>query len=154
MKQFCHSPIHVWLQQLRIEKKDEALEWRHPQRIDVVRIQCVHHLHKTTMEVLIKTFNSTKPRDVQNQPNGTNMKCVPWYSDCNSPDPSKLKLATTMIAKRKHKGWLNELVHISLGMVEELQLPIETEEEGEISLHQVLMSLRSKVVQVHYISGH
>ena len=31
------------------------------------------------------------------------------------------------------------LVRISLGMVEELQLPIDTEEEGEITLHQVLM---------------
>ena len=30
-------------------------------------------------------------------------------------------------------------------MVEELQLPIEIEGEGEITLHQVLMSLRSKV---------
>ena len=30
-------------------------------------------------------------------------------------------------------------------MVEELQLLIKTEEEGEITLHQVLMSLRSKV---------
>ena len=30
-------------------------------------------------------------------------------------------------------------------MVEELQLLIDTEEEGEITLHQVLMSLRSKV---------
>ena len=30
-------------------------------------------------------------------------------------------------------------------MVEELDIPINTEEEGEITLHQVLMLLRSKV---------
>ena len=104
------------------------MEWKHPQRIDVVTIQCTHHLRKTTVKALIKTFISMKPRDKQNRPNGTNVKCVPWYSGRNSPDLIKLKLATAMTVKRKHKDWLNELVHISSGIEEELQLPIETEE--------------------------
>ena len=49
-----------------------------------------------------------------------------------------------MIAKRHHKQWLEKLTHIDLDMVEELYMPIMTQAEEEITLHQVLISLRSK----------
>ena len=62
--QFHNLPIHVKVQQLKIEKTDNTYEWKHPKRIDVVTIQCAHHLRRTTVQALIKTFNSSKPRDV------------------------------------------------------------------------------------------
>ena len=40
---------------------------------------------------------------------------------------------------------MNHITHIILGMVQDLYLPIKTETEGEINLHQVVMSLRSRV---------
>ena len=49
-----------------------------------------------------------------------------------------------MTAKRYHKQWLEKLTYIKLDMVEELYMPIMTQAEGEITLHQTLMSLRSK----------
>ena len=49
-----------------------------------------------------------------------------------------------MIAKIHHKKWLDKLTHIDLDMVEELYMPIMTPVEGEITLHQVLISIRSK----------
>ena len=99
-RQFRKLPIHGKLQQLCIRKKDDKLDWNHPQRIDVVTIQCAHYLHKTIVKTLRKIFNSTKPKDVENRPNDTNAKCVPCYSDCNSLDQSTVKLATTMVAKK------------------------------------------------------
>ena len=115
-------------------------------------IQCVHHLRKTTVKALKKTFNSTKPNDVENRPNGMNAKMVPWYSSCNSPDPTKIELGIAMTAKGKHKNWLDKVVHISLGMREELQLPILSEADREITLHQILMSLRSNVCYYMYLT--
>ena len=97
------------------------------------------------MKALRKTFNSTKAKDVENRSNGTNAKMVPWYSNRNSPDSTKIKLGIATTAKRKHKQWLEKLVHILLGMVEELQTPILSEANGEITLYQILMSLRSKI---------
>ena len=102
-KHFCKLPIHVKIQQLCIRKNDDKFDWNHPQCVKVVMIQYAHHLRKTTQKALRKTFNITKPKDVENRPNDTNAKCVPWYSDHNNPDPSKLKLATAMTTKRKHK---------------------------------------------------
>ena len=49
-----------------------------------------------------------------------------------------------MIAKKHHKQWLEKLTHIELDMTEELYMPIMTQAEGEITLHQTLMLLRSK----------
>ena len=37
------------------------------------------------------------------------------------------------------------IVHVSLGMIEGLEFPINTEEEGEITLHQILMLFRSNI---------
>ena len=50
-----------------------------------------------------------------------------------------------MRAKGRHVKWLNKLTHIKLGMVAELQMPIVSEADGEVTLHQTLMGLRSKI---------
>ena len=109
--QFHNLPIHVKVQQLKIEKTDKPYAWGHPERVDVVTIQCANHLRKTTVKALIKTFNSTKPRGVQNRPNGTNAKCVEWWGDRNSPIPIKSELNTAKLAKGKHREWLDYSTH-------------------------------------------
>ena len=69
---------------------------------------------------------------------------VEWYGNTPSPNPNKEQFCVAMTAKRHHKQWLEKLTHIKLDMVEELYMPIITQAEGEITLHQVLISLRSK----------
>ena len=77
-KHFSKLPIHVKIQQLLI-KTDDKFERNDSWCVKVVTIQCAHHLRKVTMKALKKTFNSVKPKDVKNRPNGTNAKMVPWY---------------------------------------------------------------------------
>ena len=161
-RHFRKLPIHGKIQQLRISRTRDKFEWNDSRSVKVVTIQSAHHLRKIIVKALRKIFNSTKPKDVENTSNGTNAKMVPWYSNCNSPDPTKIELGIAMTAKGKHKQWLEKLIHISLGIVEELQMPILSEVDGEIILYQILMSLRSKVyynctifqtINKHAVSG-
>ena len=69
---------------------------------------------------------------------------VEWYRDAWSPTPNRDQLEVAMIARSHHKTWLNNLTHIDLDMVEQLYMPIKTLVEGENTLHQVLISIRSK----------
>ena len=69
---------------------------------------------------------------------------VEWYGDARSPTPNRDQLEVAMIARRHHKTWLDNLTHIDVDMVEQLYMPIKTSVEGEITLHQVLISIRSK----------
>ena len=143
--QFRNLPIFVKIQQLKIEKTDERYDYGHPERTDVVSIQCAKHLRHTSFKACQKTFNSTKPRDVQNRPNGTKATCVEWWGDNNSPVPIRSKVKKARLAKEKHRKWLDSVVRMPLGMVKDLHIPLEIEGEGEINLHQVVMSLRSSV---------
>ena len=77
----------------------------------------------------------------------TTAKFVPRFSDYNNPDPSKLQLTTSNIAKKKKKkkkNWMKNIVHLSLGMIEGLDYPINSEGES-ITFHQILMASRSRV---------
>ena len=69
---------------------------------------------------------------------------VEWYGDVRSPSPNRAQLEVAMIARSHHKTWLDNLTHIDVDMVEQLYMPIKTLVEGEITLHQVLISIRSK----------
>ena len=89
-------------------------------------VLCPKHLRKVTVKALRKTFNNEKPKDVQNQPNGTTAKMVEWYGDPRSRNPNKEQFSVAMIAKRHHKTWLEKLTYINLDMVEELYMPIMT----------------------------
>ena len=80
-------------------------------------------------------------------------KMVEWHRNTCSLNPNKEQFSVAMIAKKHHKQWLEKLTHIELDMVEELYMPIMTQVEGEITLHQVLISLQSKKLGVHYIPG-
>ena len=96
------------------------------------------------MTALTKTFNSEKPKDVENRPNGTPAKMLEWYWDAWNPTLNRDQLDIAMIARNKHKLWLDNLTHIDLDMVEQLYMTIKTPVEGEITLHQVLISIWSK----------
>ena len=137
-------PIHVKVQTLKIRKTDKEAKYGTPDFIKVVTVQCAKHLHKITVTALRKTFNSEKSKDVENRPNGTPAKMVEWYGDAWSPTPNRDQLEVAMIARSHHKTWLDNLTHIDLDMVEQLYMPIMTPVEGEITLHQVLISIRSK----------
>ena len=137
-------PIHVKVQTLKIRKTDTPAKYGTPDFIRVVTVQCAKHLRKITVTALRKTFNSEKPKHVENRPNGTPAKMVEWYGDAQSPNPNRDQFEVAMIAKSHHKKWLDKLIHINLDMAEELYIPIMTPVEGEITLHQVLISIRSK----------
>ena len=68
----------------------------------VVTTKCTKHLRKTTVKALIKTFNSKKPRDVMNWPNGTKATMVKWWGDRNSPTPLKRELNLSVLSRVKH----------------------------------------------------
>ena len=128
-------PIHVKVQTLKIRKTDTPAKYGTPDFIRVVTVQCAKHLRKITVTALRKTFNSEKPKHVENRPNGTPAKMVEWYGDAQSPNPNRDQFEVAMIAKSHHKKWLDKLTHIDLDMVEELYMPIMTPVEGEITLH-------------------
>ena len=69
---------------------------------------------------------------------------VPWYRYTRSPTPTREKLEVAMITRNKHRTCQQNVKHINLDMVEHLYVPIKTPVEGEITLHQVLISIRSK----------
>ena len=69
-QQFLKILIQIKIQQLRIRKDNNKFDLNHPQCVKVVMIQCTHHLHKTIQKALRKTFNSTKPKDIENRLNG------------------------------------------------------------------------------------
>ena len=75
-KHFSKLPIHVKIQQLLIKKTDDKFEWNGTQCVKVVTIQCTCHLRRVTMKALRKIFNSVKLKNVENRPNGTNVKMV------------------------------------------------------------------------------
>ena len=89
-------------------------------------VLCAEHLRKVSVKALRKTFNSEKPKDIQNRPNVTTAKMLEWYGDTCSPNPNKEQFPVAMIAKRHHKTWLEKLTYINLDMVEELYMPIMT----------------------------
>ena len=95
-------PIHVRVQQLKIRKTDQLYKYGTPEHIRVVMVLCPKHLRKVTVKALRKTFNNEKPKDVQNQPNGTTAKMVEWYGDPRSRNPNKEQFSVAMIAKRHH----------------------------------------------------
>ena len=146
ISKFKLSPIYQFTLSYNsfTSKKSIKLPWKHQDRSDVVMIYCALHLYKPVIKALKNLFNSKKLRGLQNKPMGTTVKFVPWFSDCNNPDPSKLQLMTSNIARKKHKNWMKNIVLLLLKMLEELYLLINSEGES-ITLHQVLMALRSRV---------
>ena len=73
---FKNLPIHVKIQQLKIKKTDATYDWNKPQCVKVVTILCARHLRRVTVKACRETFNSVKPKDVENRPNGTMAKLV------------------------------------------------------------------------------
>ena len=59
-------PIHVKVQTLKIRKTDKEAKYGTPDFIKVVTVQCAKHLRKITVKALRRTFNSEKPKDVEN----------------------------------------------------------------------------------------
>ena len=86
---FKKLPIQVKIQQLKVKKTDPLYKYSDPECIMVVTVLGAKHLRKVTVKALRKTFNSEKPKDVQNRPNGTTAKMVEWYSNTYSPNPKK-----------------------------------------------------------------
>ena len=98
--------IHVKIQQLKVKKTDPQYKWNKPECIRVATILCAKHLHKVTVKALGKTFNSEKPKDVENQPNGTTAKMVKWFGDIRSLNLNTQKIGVSMRAKWRHIKWL------------------------------------------------
>ena len=48
------------------------------------------------------------------------------------PQIETSKLEVAMIARSRHKKWLDNLAHIDLDMVEQLYMPIKTLVEGKL----------------------
>ena len=138
---FQKIPVFVKVQPLKLKKTDKDAQWGTPEYTRVVAIQGAKHLRKLTLAALTKTFNGEKPKNVENRPDGTPAKMVPWYGDVRNPTPTREKLEVAMIARNKHKLWIDNLTHIDLDMVEHLYGPIKTPVEEEITLHQVLISI-------------
>ena len=105
-------PVFVKVQTLKMRKNDKEAKWGTPDFMKVVTVQCAKHLRKITLTALIKTFNSEKPKDVENRPNGTPAKLVEWYGDSRSPTPNRDQLEVAMIARRHHKTWLDNLTQL------------------------------------------
>ena len=127
-----------------MRKSDKDTQWGTLEYTRVVTIQGAKHLRKLTLAALTKTFNSDKPKHVENRPNGTNAKMVPWHGDARSPTPTREKLEVAIIARNKHRTWQENVTHIDLDTVEHLYVPIKTPVEGEMTLQQVLILIWSK----------
>ena len=69
---------------------------------------------------------------------------MPWYGDARSPTPARDKLEVAIKARNTHRKLKENVTHIDLDMVDRLYTPIQTSVEGEITLHQVLISIQSK----------
>ena len=118
--------VCVKVQTLKMRKTDKEAQYGTPDFIRVVTIKCATNLRKITLTALTKTFNSEKPKDVVNRPNGTPAKMVAWYGDVRSPTPNTEQMGLALIARSKHKQWIDNLTHIDLDMVEHLYVPIKT----------------------------
>ena len=76
-KSFKNLPIHTKIQQLKIKKTDASFEWNQTQCVKVVTILCTCNVRKVIVKALRKTFNSVKPKDRENKPNGTTQR---WWN--------------------------------------------------------------------------
>ena len=105
-KYFQKIPVFVKVQPLKLRKNDPDTQWGSSEYTRVVTIQGVKRLHKVTLVALKKIFNCDKPKHVQNRPNSTTAKMVPWYRDARSP--------TTALC---HSGYAEEVNEIMMNLV-------------------------------------
>ena len=97
-------PVHVKVQTLKIRKTDTPAKYGTQDFIRVVTVQYAKHLRKIIVTALRKIFNSEKPKDVKNRPNGVPAKMVELYRDAWSPNPNRDQFEVAMIAKSHHKN--------------------------------------------------
>ena len=63
---FKKLPIHVKIQQVKVKETDAQIKWNELECIRIVMVLCARRLRKVTVKALRKTFNSEKPKDVEN----------------------------------------------------------------------------------------
>ena len=141
-KYITKLPIKIKIQELRLTKDQQNLDWNNPDRLDEVSIIGAVHLVKATIKACKKIYKSNVRKDLSNWPGDISAEFFPWYADRDSPNLDKDQKHHTKIAIYKEKHWTQKIVQILLNTVQDLNLPIDYKDDV-VTLHQALACCRS-----------